>query len=512
MPLPAEFIQRTEALFGPSLWQRFTEALREAPPVSIRLNPLKFNPATMPLPAEEDGRVPWTRGLAAEGIYLKRRPQFTLDPLLHAGAYYVQEAASMFVAQVLSRHAPLNAPLAVLDLCAAPGGKSTALAAMLPPGSVLLCNEPDRRRCNILVENIQKQGHPDVMVTNNLPRDYKGARLQFDVVLCDVPCSGEGMFRKDEAAVGEWSVANVKRCASLQREILSDIAGCLRPGGLLIYSTCTFNPEEDEGQLSDELLQELGLTLLSCAGEDDDMTGDDTTENHNGAAAEQHNADAQSDTDPDGDAAADTWQLPAGNSPILTRQGRCARFIPGVTRSEGLFMAAMRKQGESPAVMSTAAQTGRSGKKQKTGRGQKPSGNGAQLLQWLSEPDRYTTAPLGNLTVALSQQLRPFFERAQEKLRVMHAGVELAEQKGRDQIPTQGLALSAALSATAFPRAELTLERALAYLRREPVALPPGAPRGFVLATYLGLPLGFMKNLGPRANNLYPKEWRVRIN
>lgn len=512
MPLPAEFIQRTEALFGPSLWQRFTEALREAPPVSIRLNPLKFNPATMPLPAEEDGRVPWTRGLAAEGIYLKRRPQFTLDPLLHAGAYYVQEAASMFVAQVLSRHAPLNAPLAVLDLCAAPGGKSTALAAMLPPGSVLLCNEPDRRRCNILVENIQKQGHPDVMVTNNLPRDYKGARLQFDVVLCDVPCSGEGMFRKDEAAVGEWSVANVKRCASLQREILSDIAGCLRPGGLLIYSTCTFNPEEDEGQLSDELLQELGLTLLSCAGEDDDMTGDDTTENHNGAAAEQHNADAQSDTDPDGAAAADTWQLPAGNSPILTRQGRCARFIPGVTRSEGLFMAAMRKQGESPAVMSTAAQTGRSGKKQKTGRGQKPSGNGAQLLQWLSEPDRYTTAPLGNLTVALSQQLRPFFERAQEKLRVMHAGVELAEQKGRDQIPTQGLALSAALSATAFPRAELTLERALAYLRREPVALPPGAPRGFVLATYLGLPLGFMKNLGPRANNLYPKEWRVRIN
>lgn len=482
MPLPAEFIQRTEALFGPSLWQRFTEALREAPPVSIRLNPLKFNPATMPLPAEEDGRVPWTRGLAAEGIYLKRRPQFTLDPLLHAGAYYVQEAASMFVAQVLSRHAPLNAPLAVLDLCAAPGGKSTALAAMLPPGSVLLCNEPDRRRCNILVENIQKQGHPDVMVTNNLPRDYKGARLQFDVVLCDVPCSGEGMFRKDEAAVGEWSVANVKRCASLQREILSDIVGCLRPGGLLVYSTCTFNPEEDEGQLTDELLQELGLTLLSCAGEDYNTTGDDT------------------------------WQLPSGNSPILTRQGRCARFIPGVTRSEGLFMAAMRKQGESPAVMSTAAQTGRSGKKQKTGRGQKSAGNGAQLLQWLSEPDRYTTAPLGSLTVALSQQLRPFFERAQEKLRVMHAGVELAEQKGRDQIPTQGLALSAALSATAFPRAELTLERALAYLRREPVALPPGAPRGFVLATYLGLPLGFMKNLGPRANNLYPKEWRVRIN
>ena len=235
--LPEEFSTYTREIMGEERWTRFAEAMDEEPPVSVRLNPMKFRSDSMALPAEEDEPVEWCR----EGRYLKERPMFTLDPLLHAGAYYVQEAASMYITQVIRDHAPADRPLMVLDLCAAPGGKSTAMRSVLPEGSLLMTNEPMRPRANILMENIQKFGHPDVIVTNNYAIDYQRSRLQFDVILADVPCSGEGMFRKDEGAIREWSVANVKKCAALQREIITDIMPCLRDGGLLVYSTCTYN-------------------------------------------------------------------------------------------------------------------------------------------------------------------------------------------------------------------------------------------------------------------------------
>ena len=287
--LPEEFSTYTREIMGEQRWTRFAEAMGEEPPVSVRLNPMKFRSDSMALPAEEDEPVEWCR----EGRYLKERPMFTLDPLLHAGAYYVQEAASMYITQVIRDHAPADRPLMVLDLCAAPGGKSTAMRSVLPEGSLLMTNEPMRPRANILMENIQKFGHPDVIVTNNYAIDYQRSRLQFDVILADVPCSGEGMFRKDEGAIREWSVANVKKCAALQREIITDIMPCLRDGGLLVYSTCTYNRQEDEENV-DFICSEWQMEKLS----------------------ERH-------------------------------------FIPGETRSEGLYMAALRQTGSDASQRTT---------------------------------------------------------------------------------------------------------------------------------------------------------------
>ena len=232
MNLPQDFEQQIRPLFGDDLYNRLAAALdNDDTPTSVRLNPFKQDGGDV---ADElkDCCVPWC---PTTGRYLKSRPNFTFDPLLHAGTYYVQEASSMFVDHVV-RHL-IHEPVRMLDLCAAPGGKSTALRAALPEGSLLFSNEPMRTRAQILSENLQKFGHEDVVVTNNYPRDYRKARIPFDAILADVPCSGEGMFRKDEGAREEWSLQNVENCWRMQREIIGDVWDCLRPGGLLVYST-----------------------------------------------------------------------------------------------------------------------------------------------------------------------------------------------------------------------------------------------------------------------------------
>ena len=232
--LPEEFIQETRQVMGEARFNRYMEAFNEEAPTSIRLNP-RYHTGTRLQHA-----VPWCE----EGFYLEGRPSFTFDPLFHAGCYYVQEAASMFVCHVLRQF--VQEPVAMLDLCAAPGGKSTAARSVLPEGSLLVSNEPIASRAQILLENITKWGWSDCIVTNNYPRDYRKAKMLFDVILCDVPCSGEGMFRKDPATISEWSPQNVEKCWRLQREIVADAWECLKPGGLLIYSTCTFNTKENE--------------------------------------------------------------------------------------------------------------------------------------------------------------------------------------------------------------------------------------------------------------------------
>ena len=245
--LPEDFIRETRLLMGEDRFNCFLGAFDEEPPVSIRLNPRAQGDC--PRCALVEGEVPW----CPEGYYLSGRPQFTFDPLFHAGCYYVQEAASMFITHVL-RHTPLFSPLKggsergviALDLCAAPGGKSTAMRTVLPEGSTLVSNEPIPTRAQILLENITKWGWPDCIVTNNYPRDFRKAKMKFDLILCDVPCSGEGMFRKDPATISEWSLQNVEKCWRLQREIVADAWECLNPGGILIYSTCTYNIKENE--------------------------------------------------------------------------------------------------------------------------------------------------------------------------------------------------------------------------------------------------------------------------
>ena len=357
MQLPEDFIRYTREVMGKERFQRYLESFNEETPVSIRLNPRKTQEWTVTEGAQP---VPWCR----EGYYLPRRPNFTMDPLLHAGCYYVQEAGSMFVSHVLRQY--VHQPVTMLDLCAAPGGKSTAAIASLPEGSVLTANEPIRQRANILSENIQKWGYPGCTVTNRYPKDFRKEGRRFDVILCDVPCSGEGMFRRDEATIGEWSLKNVEQCWRLQRDIVSDAWECLNDGGLLIYSTCTFNTKENEENVS-WIIGQFGAQVLPV------------------------------ETQPD-------WNITGSLLDGFTEP--VYRFIPGITRSEGLFMCVMRKP---------------------------------------------TPAPI-----------------------------------------------------------PLTYPQAIAYLRGEALTLPDNTPRGIVEVSFMGHTLGQVKNIGTRANNLYPKEWRIK--
>ena len=269
--LPEDFVRLMREHYNNIVAEELYEALETTEPeVSIRLNPYKISSEELLAYRPDLEPVPW----CPNAFYLKDRPAFTFDPLLHAGAYYVQEAASMYVAQILKEQGtgskgqedtngpkepeflapcPLPlAPLLALDLCAAPGGKSTLLQSLLPEGSLLICNEPIAKRAQVLSENMQKwmmgqpKTAPQVVVTQNYPADFGALTGQVDILLVDAPCSGEGMFRKDEGARQEWSLENVMMCQQRQREILQDIWHVLKPGGLLIYSTCTFNRFEDE--------------------------------------------------------------------------------------------------------------------------------------------------------------------------------------------------------------------------------------------------------------------------
>lgn len=412
MNLPQEFIQYTANLFGSRRWERFEQSFVQETAVSVRFNPWKAKGEAIFPQAEP---VPWCEG----AFWLKERPLFTRDPRFHAGVYYVQEAGSLFLDHAL-RHW-VTGPVSALDLCAAPGGKSTLMRAALPAGSVLVSNEIDRRRANILLENILKQGHPGVLVTHNAPKDFAKTNLLFDVILTDVPCSGEGLFRRDPAAISEWSPKNVYFCAERQRQILRDIWPCLKDGGLLIYSTCTFNTHENEENVR-WIAEELGAELLAVPVRPE-------------------------------------WQITGSllggwKEPVY-------RFIPGTTRSEGLFMAVLRKK----------------------------EGNRA-----------FATLP-----ASLRTQVKKY-----PLLHLLYDGQPAFEAKGREQIPSIAQALSLTTEETSFPRAELSLDAALRYLHREALVLPAGTPRGFVLVTYQGYPLGFVKNLGDRANNLYPKPWAIR--
>ena len=412
MNLPQDFINYTSALFGAERWQRFLKALDEPSATSIRFNPWKYCQEQIFLNAKA---VPWCR----DAYWLNERPNFTLDPLLHAGVYYVQEAGSLFLDRILRQY--VNSPVLALDLCAAPGGKSTLMRAALPQGSMLVSNEIDRLRANILLENMLKQGHPDVLVTHNYPLNFKQTNWTFDLILVDAPCSGEGLFRKDEDATKEWSLGHVNFCQKRQRRILQDIWPCLRNGGLLVYSTCTYNTKENEENVR-FIMEELGAEILPVPVKQE-------------------------------------WQITGSllngwDQPVY-------RFIPGITQSEGLFMAVLRKKG-------------------------------AQLVPTVS-PSSARRRAQSNLLIHLLSDGNP-----------------TAEQKGKEQIPTTAQALSLNFPKDAYPHIELTLEQAQAYLHREALSLPAGAPQGFVIVTYMKHPLGFIKNLGERANNLYPKNWAIR--
>lgn len=467
MQLPEDFIKQTEPLFGDSIWQTFTSALDCQAPVSIRLNPAKAR-GMVPLSGLQDGIVPW----CSDGYYLNERPNFTFDPLLHAGLYYVQEASSMFLDRVLRQYLP-EGQVRMLDLCAAPGGKSTVARALLPAGSLLVSNEPVRTRAQILAENMMKQGCPDVIVTNNYARDIARSGLKFDIILADVPCSGEGMFRKDPGAVGEWSRQNVEKCWRLQREIITDVWPCLREGGILVYSTCTFNTLEDEENVR-YIIETLGAEALSVSLDEESVIREEGT--------------------------GITGSLLSGfTEPVY-------RFIPGLTRGEGLFVCVLRKHGER-----TEKTTLKKYKKQRNKCRNKQNGTVEKdVLKWISSPDDFTPITSDTAILLITKAWQADFDIARKSLNILSAGITAGEMKGNNIIPAQGLALSTALLPDAFPSVALDYDAAISYLRREPVPLPAETPRGTVLVTYRNHALGFMKNIGTRANNLYPVEWKIR--
>lgn len=421
MRLPKEFEEYTRSLMGEELYSKLISGLAATPPVSIRLNPFKVaKDAYLEDEEQLNGLqltpVPW----AKDGYLLSERPSFTLDPLFHAGAYYVQEASSMFLDFIIRQL--IKEPVTMLDLCAAPGGKTTCAMAALPEGSILYSNEPIRTRANILAENVMKFGHPDIIVTNNYAKDYAKAKKTFDVILTDVPCSGEGMFRKDPNAINEWSTSNVDSCWKIQRSIVEDIWQCLKPGGILIYSTCTFNAHEDEENVQ-WIIDNLGADPIALEGVKEEW-------NITGALK--------------------------GNLPVY-------RFIPGKTKGEGLFMAVMRKKGE----------------------------------------------PTQGSTPTILKKERKISMK-EKGLKVMTHGINPPTQKGKKTIPDISLALSINQKENDYPHVDVDRQTAINYLRREAITLPADTPRGIVTITYKGLGLGFANNIGNRANNLYPQEWRIK--
>lgn len=488
--IPQAFQQQMCALLGDNEAGALCTALSSGNlPTSIRTNPFKplkdgenlFRQTDNAVSPSDIADSPTLRPVAwcPSGSYLSERPLFAHDPLWHAGAYYVQEAASMFIAQAykviestFSTDNMINAPLRMLDLCAAPGGKSTLWRSLLPDEALLVANEPIRQRAQILAENLTKWGHPHTFVTQAFPDAFTSLEDTFDIIATDVPCSGEGMFRKDEQAREEWSPAAVISCAERQRDILTAVWPALKDGGFCVYSTCTFNREENED-----------LVVWAC-----DTLGAELVE---------------IPTDPAWNIAGDTT---GRNLPVY-------HFFPHRTEGEGLFLALLRKKkGEMfndrrKLQILLDAREG-NGRKRGAKSSVKPN---ATLLSWLHNAEDFTfQCSEAGVWTAVPTAFVGIREQLAQVVPLLIGGIEIAEEKGKKLIPQHALAMSIAASSSAFPRVEIARDSALAYLHREAITLPAEAPRGYVLLTYRGLPLGFANNLGNRANNLYPNEWRLR--
>ncbi len=412
---------------------RLIAQLDSPSPVSIRQHAIKAKGELFP----NSKLVPW----CPQGRYLDKRPVFTLDPRFHAGAYYVQEASGMSVCRLAPYLSNIQEPR-ILDACAAPGGKSTLLLDLLPHKGFLVCNETIRSRIPALVNNIARWGYGAVAVTANDPAAFQKLEGFFDVVVADVPCSGEGLFRKNPASRNEWSPALVDLCVARQRRILKDLWPSLRQGGFLLYSTCTFNTKENEDQVA-WIRDTLG---------------------------------AYSVLDPQ-------------------------KYLPHRIQGEGFFMALLEK---------TAPATKH--KKIKAGTGAKKNHH-PQLWKGESLPldDEYLYTMKGPLLKAIPAFLKNEIDFLETRLHVVHSGIAIGEKKGKDRVPHPDLSLAVDLKQEAYPRWEVSRTEALSFLRKENITCPTGMEKGYVLITFEDYPLGFVKNLGNRTNNLHPHSRKIHM-
>ena len=446
MQLHAEFIKQTQRIFADESEQMLAAIMERSPEVSIRINPAKMGEARL----GELSRVPW----CPSGAYLAERPQFTFDTDFQAGNYYVQDASSMFIAQVLTQL--VKTPVRYLDLCAAPGGKTTAALAVLPKGSLVVANEIVPARAKVLAQNVEKWGAGNCVVSSNAPASFGALTHYFDVVAVDVPCSGEGMFRKDDEAVAQWTPQLVDECAARQRTIVNDAWKALKPGGLFIYSTCTYNTAENE-----DMVAYMAETL----------------------GAEPQTIEVDS-----------SW----GIHGAVKGSYPCYRFLPHLVRGEGLFLCVMRKPDDEPV---------RNIMRQKKKLGNKPKGEAApvEVKAWLT--GEYSFAAFDDHIVAFPREFGDDLPMLARNLRLLHDGTLVGVRKGRSLVPAQQLAWAADYAKQAFATHEVDYATAINFLQRQ--TLTVDAPRGYVLLTHGGAPLGFINNLGTRANNLYPKEYRI---
>lgn len=471
-----EFLTSLNNQLGRETAKTLANALTQPPSIGVRINTRKNSDNTDPFEGYlTDGSVEWCE----TGLYLSTRPQFSLNPLLHAGAFYVQDPSSM-VYHTLARQAAAilleenpygRQPLKVIDMCAAPGGKSTAMIDALPDGTVMVSNEFTGQRATVLKENIIKWGTPWSIVTNCATDIFAGLGC-FDIVAVDAPCSGEGMMRKEEIAVTQWSPGLVARCATLQREILDNAVGALAPGGILIYSTCTFNRCENEDNVR-YVIEHHGLTPIDCG------------------LAGKH-----------------------GILPSLDPEIPALRFMPHSTRGEGLFAAMLRKDTtDSPLPCPTPPLPRKKQKKDK----QKSvtsidKTTDAMIRSLLVEPDKYQLVAEKDTITAIDRNTSGMRNTLLEAgARIIHAGIPAGELKGKEYVPHPMVVLSTAYRQGALPTVELSEDDALSFLRRDAITLPASTPKGATALTYRNIGIGMVKNIGNRSNNLWPESWKLRL-
>ena len=445
---PAAFISRIQTQLA-SEGNAFLASLEADPPVSIRINPEKKILAG-------DEKIPW----CSTGFYLTKRPSFTLDPLFHAGCYYVQDASSMFLEQVFQQLGLTEKKLLVLDACAAPGGKSTHLASLMSKDSMLVSNEVIGSRIPPLRENLVKWGSPNLLITNNDPSAFTPFENLFDVILVDAPCSGEGLFRKDHDALEQWSELNCEINAARQQRILTSLLPALKPGGLLIYSTCTFNPKENE----ENVKWLLEYEKMDCQ---------------------------EFETKED-------W----GIKNIKDKNCNAYAFLPHRTKGEGLFISVLRKKEENFAPLKLKVKSKAFGA---------PAGKFSHINSWINnENGNFSIVQKDNLVFIQHKDWLPEIEFISQHARAVHSGTCMAELKGDKAIPAHELAMSILLKKNIFPQVEVDAADALHYLRKEEFKTGP-LEKGYALITHQGYPLGFINFIGTRFNNYYPHAWRIRM-
>ncbi len=442
----------------PDYAEAVIQALDEDQPVSIRVNRAKMLTNGLEVLHGAIGNVEWE----PDGYYLSVRPQFTLDPALHAGAYYVQEASSMVVGSIARELlSKISGRRRILDLCGAPGGKATHLASLLRSDDLLVTNEVIRSRASILTENITKWGAPNVAVTSNDPSHFAALGSWFDVVVVDAPCSGEGLFRKDPAAIDEWSPEAITHCALRQQRILNDVWPVVNPGGFLIYSTCTYNKQENDERILELLrtgqAESVRLTPHTLPGVVEDCTP---------ASPGGHQA----------------WMY---------------RCFPGLVKGEGQTISVLRKLDtarpeygfDSPGV-----------------RFRLERGPMSDLAALMDPTYDYMTLRNAKVSFVVLREVAGQVEELSRTLQVVHVGVPDAAPDR----PPHALALNTIFNRESVTSLDVSTDIALQYLRRESIPVDLSA-HGLVCITHQGRPLGFGKAVRGRLNNHYPMEWRIRM-